>query len=286
MLNEPLRIVTFNILPFAYQLLTGWIHENGHKHVLAVTTPGPRTRPTPIYKGIIETAPRNVDILVTTRLRNVATPLIRALEPDLIMCFSFPYKLTPELISIPKIGTVNLHPAILPAYRGPNVFRMFYDDWHEYGITIHWMDAEFDTGNILSQRRTPIPEEIAPDAIMENWRKIAYQALSEGMAKAIAGEPGTAQDDSQASYAAPYTEEEKWLDFTETRRTLQLKHMGLTGEAKARIDGEAYSVKSIQTIPEQNTSGEPGQILERNGDSLTIQAGDEAVLVEVDPLSE
>lgn len=286
MSNEPLRIVTFNILPLAYQLLTRWIHENGHKHVLAVTTPGPTTRPTPVYKGIVESAPRNVDILVTTRLRNVATPLIRTLEPDLILCFSFPYKLTPELISIPKIGAVNLHPAVLPAYRGPNVFRMFYDDWHEYGITIHWMVAEFDTGNILSQGRAAMPEEIDADAIMENWVKIGDKALSEGMAKAIAGDPGTAQDNSQATYAAPYEEEEKWLDFTETRRTLQLKHMGLTGEAKARIDGEVYVIKSLQPVPERDSSGEPGQILDRNDDSLIIQAGDGALLVQIESLAD
>lgn len=286
MTDKALRIVTFNILPVAYQLLTRWINENGHKHILAVTTPGPTTRPTPTYAGVVEAAPRNVDVLVTTRLRNVATPLIRALEPDLIMCFSFPYRLTPELISIPKIGAVNLHPAVLPAYRGPNVFRMFYEDWHEYGVTIHWMDADFDTGNVLSQARVPLPQEIDAEAIMGNWLKIGYEALEEGMAKAIAGDPGTAQDDSQASYAAPYTEEEKWLDWSEPHRTLQLKHMGLTGEAKAYINDEAYRIKSIQILPGQNTSAEPGKILAHNGDTFTIQSGDAAILVQVEALSE
>ena len=284
--EKPLRIVTFNILPIAYQVLTRWINENGHKHILAVTTPGPTTRPTATYTGVVEAAPRNVDVLVTTRLRNVATPLIRTLEPDLIMCFSFPYRLTLELISIPKIGAVNLHPAVLPAYRGPNVFRMFYEGWHEYGVTIHWMDADFDTGNILSQARAPLPQEIDPEAIFENWVKIGYEALEEGMAKAIAGNPGTQQDDSEATYAAPYTEEEKWLDWNEPRRIIQLKHMGLVGEAKATINDEAYSIKSIQAIPQQELSGEPGQILDRNDNTYIIQSGDDAILVEVETLSE
>jgi len=283
--DQPLRIVTFNILPIAYQLLTRWIHENGHKHILAVTTPGPTTRPTPDYKGIVDSAPRNVDILVTTRLRKVATPLIRALEPDLIMCFSFPYRLTPELISIPKIGAVNLHPAVLPAYRGPNVFRMFYEDWHEYGVTIHWMDAEFDTGNILSQAKAPIPEEINPDAIMGNWLKIGYEALEEGMAKAIAGEPGTQQDDSQATYAAPYTEDELWLDWNDTVRDLQLKHMGLTGQAKAKIDGKAYAITSLQKS-ENRENGEAGRILSQDDSQFVIQVADGTVEVQVAPLEE
>lgn len=45
--TQPLKVVTFNFLPIAYDLVTQWIHDNGHQHLLAVTTPGPKSRPTP-----------------------------------------------------------------------------------------------------------------------------------------------------------------------------------------------------------------------------------------------
>ena len=92
--GTPLRIVTFNVQPMAYELVSNWIRQTNNKHVLAVTTPGPTTRPTPSYQGIVATASREVDILVTRRLRNMATPLIRALQPDLIISFTFPYRIT------------------------------------------------------------------------------------------------------------------------------------------------------------------------------------------------
>ncbi len=277
MSQEPLRVITFNFLPFAYNILTQWIHDNNHKHILAVTTPGPITRPTPVYKEIVTNAPRNVDILVTTRLRNVATPLIRELKPDLIMCFSFPYKLTPEIISIPRIGAVNLHPAVLPAYRGPNVFRMFYEGWHEYGVTIHWMDAEFDTGNILSQRRAPIPDDIVLDKLMAHWLTLGNEALYEGMERAIAGDAGTSQDDSGASYAAPYTDDDKWLDLSEPSQIVRRKGLALNmagqGTAKIALDGNSYSVMSIDYADDNDTANatdEGVRIVQANDGGLKL----------------
>ena len=78
------------------------------------------------------------------------------MRPDLIICFSFPYRITPEICTLPTYGAINLHPAVLPAYRGPNVLRPFYDGADVLGATMHWMAEDFDTGNIPSQRSEPM----------------------------------------------------------------------------------------------------------------------------------
>jgi len=277
-------------MPFAYNLLTKWIHDTGNKHVLAVTTPGPTTRPTPSYKEIVTNAPRNVDILVTTRIRNVATPLIRELKPDLILCFSFPYKLTSEIIGIPRIGTVNVHPSILPAWRGPNPFRMFYEGAEEYGFTCHWMDAEFDTGNILSQKRTPTPDVISNEAIFRTFLGLGSEALYEGMEKALAGEAGTPQDHANASYAAPFTEDEKWLDLTEPRQIVRRKglslNMGGAGTAKINVDGKSYTVMNLEFVDGYDVTASAGHVHESDNDTIVVQAGDSALKLTVEPLAE
>lgn len=283
MADAPLRIVTFNFLPLAYDLVTGWIHQHGHKHVLAVTTPGPTTRPTPAYRGIVNSAPRNVDILVTTRLRTVATPLIRALEPDLIICFSFPYRITPEICAIPRYGAVNLHPAILPALRGPNVMRGFYEGDSVYGATLHWIAPEYDTGNILSQKAAPVPEQVTMESIFPVWGQLVSEALAEGIARALDGDPGVAQDDAQATYAAPFTEEEHRIDLAEPRQVVQRKIVALAmggGVAQVEIEGRAYSVTGAVWV--EGTSGEqPGALLSADGESLTVQTGDGALRLQL-----
>jgi methionyl-tRNA formyltransferase len=282
--NKPLRIVTFNFLPLAYDFVVDWIHEKGHKHVLAVTTPGPKTRPTPQYIGIVQNAPRDVDILVTTRLRTVAAPLIRALEPDLITCLSFPYRIPPEIVSIPKYGAVNLHPAPLPAYRGPNIARVFYEGWHEFGATLHWIAEEFDTGNILSRKAAPMPDEIVEEKIIPVFVKLIKEALTEGVERALAGERGQVQDDSQASYAAPFTEEEYWLDLSESQRVLQNKVTGLnfanSGEAKVAIGKERFSATGLRLIAGE-TADSPGSIVEREDGALVVAVSDGLVRLDV-----
>ncbi|MFN8442621.1 MAG: formyltransferase family protein [Caldilineaceae bacterium] len=285
-----LRIVTFNFLPLGYDLLTNWIHEQGHRHVLAVTTPGPTSRPTPSYIEIVKKAPRDVDVLVTTRLRSVATPLIRSLQPDLIACLSFPYRITPELCAIPTYGAVNIHPAVLPAYRGPNVMRQFYEGAPVYGATAHWIAEDYDTGNILSQQSAPMPELVTFETVFPRWRGLMMQAIAEGMARAIAGDPGTAQDNTQSTYAAPFSEEEKWLNWNEPSLILQRKATALNalrrGEARARIEGQVYQILETQVLTDRTGGGSPGACLERNEESLVVQTADGAIRVKAQPVEE
>ncbi len=76
---SPLRVVTFNVLPVAYGVVSQWAAQGGHRIELVVTTPGPASRRTPSYQVVLNSAAPTVDVLVTTRLRKVALPLIRAL---------------------------------------------------------------------------------------------------------------------------------------------------------------------------------------------------------------
>ena len=283
-----MRIITFNILPIAFELVSRWAKAAGHEIVLAVTTPGPKSRLTPSYIGVVEKAPREVDVLVSTRIRTVVTPLVRALEPDLIISFSFPYRITPELIATPKHGAVNLHPAVLPAYRGPNVMRQFYDGAPVFGATLHWTDENFDTGRILSQKSAPMPESITPESIFMTWPRLMQQAITEGTARAFAGDPGQAQNDDVASYAAPFTSEEHWLDWSEPGLVCLRKSTGLNilepGAARAMIEGQAYKVMSIQLAPELEASAAPGTVLARGEDGLAIVVADGVVRVGVEAI--
>lgn len=285
---KSLRIVTFNFLPLGYDLLTEWIHAQGHRHVLAVTTPGPTSRPTPSYMEIVKKAPRDVDVLVTTRLRSVATPLIRALQPDLITCLSFPYRITPELCAIPTYGAVNIHPAVLPAYRGPNVMRQFYEGAPVYGATAHWIAEDYDTGRILSQKSAPMPELVTFETVFPRWRGLMMQAIAEGMERALAGEPGTSQDDSQASYAAPFSEDEKWLDWNEPTLVLQRKATALNalrrGEARARIEGQPFQILETQVLSDRKEGTMPGECLERSEEGMIIRTADGALRIKIQPL--
>jgi len=269
--------------PVCYEPIFKWVQDKGHKLVLLVTTPGPKSRPNTNYNDVISKAPRDLDILVTTRLRKVATPLIRELKPDLIVSFGFSYRITPELINMPTFGAINIHPALLPAYRGTNVLRQLYEDNKFFGTTVHWTSETFDTGNILSQKAAPIPENATQENIFPVWKTLHYQALNEAAEKAIAGDPGIAQDESKASIASEFTEQETWLDWSETQRILQRKFVALNwlGIAKAKINGQAYRVLELELTSEKVTNADAGQVIERSGDKLVIQTADRPVRIQI-----
>ena len=286
--RAPLRVVTFNILPLAYTLVSQWAAQGGHQIVLVVTSPGPTSRRSSSYQGVVNSVPPGTDVLVTTRLRKVATPLIRALAPDLIVSFSFPYLITPELCAIPRYGAVNLHPSALPSYRGPNPVRGIYEGFPLLGASLHWIAEEYDTGAILAQHTAPLPDNVTPEAIMQLWPPLMIGAFAEGVARAVAGEPGRVQDHSQASYGAAFTEAEHWLTPTDTRQVLQRQCAALNlfaPAAKLQRDGQAYLVARLDPLDDTMTAA-PGTISEQSEQGFTWQVADGRVRVQATAITQ
>ncbi len=82
---------------------------------------------------------------------------IEELQPDLIIVIAFGQKISPSLLAIPKIGAVNLHASLLPQLRGANPIQRAILNGAEYtGVTTMLMDADWDTGPILMQKRVEI----------------------------------------------------------------------------------------------------------------------------------
>ena len=76
----------------------------------------------------------------------------RDLNPDLIISYSAPQIIKPELLRVPKHGIINVHGALLPDYRGvlPS-FWYLYNDEKTGGATVHYMSADIDDGDIIEQ---------------------------------------------------------------------------------------------------------------------------------------
>ncbi|WP_370679877.1 methionyl-tRNA formyltransferase [Comamonas sp. GB3 AK4-5] len=87
-----------------------------------------------------------------------AAQWIREIAPDLIVVFSMSQLLRRDILSIPPMGAINLHPSYLPSYRGPNPdFWQYCSMELNPGATVHYIDLGEDTGDILFQDRLPIP---------------------------------------------------------------------------------------------------------------------------------
>ena len=110
--------------------------------------PGRDRRPRDDGRGGARRAP--------ARRRSTIAPLLASVEPDLVVCMGFPWKIPPDALAVPRLGWLNGHPSLLPRHRGPlPIAWAIREGDEEIGITFHLMDAELDTGPILAQRPYP-----------------------------------------------------------------------------------------------------------------------------------
>ena len=82
---------------------------------------------------------------------------IKALNADIGVVCSYDFKLSPEFLKTTKMGYINCHPSLLPDYRGPMpYFHIINNKERMSGITLHLMDEDYDTGDIIYQKEFEI----------------------------------------------------------------------------------------------------------------------------------
>jgi folate-dependent phosphoribosylglycinamide formyltransferase PurN len=82
---------------------------------------------------------------------------VRGLNPDLIVIITFHHLLKPEVFTLSRLATLNLHCSLLPHYRGPDpINKALADGAPETGVTVHWLDEGADTGDIVLQKKVPV----------------------------------------------------------------------------------------------------------------------------------
>src|SRR5204863_139741 len=126
-------------------------------------------------------APGDLDVLLPAS-RSTIAPLLASAQPDLVVCMGFPWKIPADALAVPRLGWLNGHPSLLPRHRGPlPVAWAIREGDDEVGITFHRMDAELDTGPILSQRSFPLGELEEPDVFYGRFGQVIGEALAQAL---------------------------------------------------------------------------------------------------------
>ena len=114
---------------------------------------------------------------------------IKALEPDLFIVASYGKIIPKKALEIPKLGCLNIHPSLLPCYRGASPIQAtILNGEQETGVTIMLMDEEMDHGPIISNFQFPISKEITFKELEERLIKESSKLLLETLTKWINGE--------------------------------------------------------------------------------------------------
>jgi methionyl-tRNA formyltransferase len=271
MTDQPWRVaIITSVAPIAHAFADA-VRDAGHEPV-AVLTPR-RPHPMPADIGVWDaTAPPGMDVLIA-RNKWSMEPLLRAVRPDLVLCFGFPWLIPPDALAVPRLGVVNMHPALLPRHRGPIPTSWAVRAGDEtYGVTWHWMDAEFDTGNILAQAPVPMePDDSDIRVVGPRLVRAAVELLPRVFERVAAGDPGDPQNvTGDEPYAAWFDEDYAEIDWSRPGGEVdrQVRAWSLIGGSRVpgpltTIDGRRVLVKRASTI-------DPGDV----DGAVRMQAGD------------
>jgi methionyl-tRNA formyltransferase len=209
------RVVIVTRIPPVLDGFDAVIREAGHEPVafLTMRNVDGRYGPPAGTGELVMGAAEELDVLLPARRRTVA-PLLASVEPDLVVCMGFPWKIPPDALAVPRLGWLNGHPSLLPRHRGPlPVAWAIRGGDEEIGITFHRMDADLDTGPILSQRRYTVGELEPPDVFFPRMGPVVGEALAEALERLAAGDEGTPQEEG-GNYESFFSEEDAWLDLS------------------------------------------------------------------------
>jgi methionyl-tRNA formyltransferase len=127
---------------------------------------------------------------------------LRRMAPDVVVSVSCPQVFKPALIEVPRLGILNVHGAALPKYRGvmPS-FWMLLNGESQAGVSVHFVDAGIDTGDLCGQRTFDILPEESLDAFLRRSKRIAAELLIEVLESIEAGRLSRrAIDPAEGSY--------------------------------------------------------------------------------------
>jgi len=86
-------------------------------------------------------------------------------RPDLLLSLMSRELIPSPVLDLPRLGGINMHPALLPDYRGVSpTFWCMAEGKDSGGVTLHWLDEDFDTGAIISQTLVPVAPSTTENA--------------------------------------------------------------------------------------------------------------------------
>lgn len=243
-----MRIVFMGTPDFAIPSLRVLV-EGPHEVVAVVTAPdrpagrGQKLRPSPVK---VYAESQQIPVLQPVKLRDPEfIESLQGFQPDLAVVVAF--RMLPRMVwSIPTVGTLNLHAALLPDYRGAAPLNwVLINGETKTGATTFMIDEKIDTGGMLLQRELDIPEEWTAgdlhDAMMEFGAELVADTV-----KALAANEVTpqAQDHTKFIHPAPKIfKEDCRIDWTKSAAELYNFIRGLSPYPTAWTEIEGLGLK-------------------------------------------
>lgn len=218
--------------------------------------------PTPVKAAAAELG---VKVLQPAKPAELAGEL-RALAPDLAVVVAYGRLLKSDLLGVPRLGFLNAHFSLLPAYRGaaPVQWALARGETRT-GVTLFWLDEGMDTGPVLAARATEIaPDEDAP-ALLARLTALGVALLDESLTALEAGRVARVPQSGTASAAPLIAREDARLDLSRPAGEAAGKIRGFRSWPKAWLALTSGALSVLKAAPaaegDPAGTGRPGRVL-------------------------
>jgi methionyl-tRNA formyltransferase len=283
------RIVFWGTPEFAVPALRA-IADEGHDVAGVVTQPD---RPAGRGRGVSQSAVKRealemgVPVLQPERARGEEFMAeLRALQPELSVVVAYGQILKPEVLELPRLGSINIHASLLPELRGAAPIQWaIVRGYESTGVTIMRMEAGLDSGPMLISAEEPILPDDSGAELTRRLSAVGAEAVVEALALIESGQiVEEVQDHSRATYAPKIERETARIDWSLPAEEVALFIRGMDDVPGAwTMHGARGAVKLFRPAVRPE-SGEPGTVLAVGADGVLVACGTGALMIrEVQP---
>ena len=208
---------------------------------------------------------------------------ISAAKPDLIWVTDYRYLLPVEIIRLPIRGVVNMHPSLLPKYRGrASINWAILKGETRIGLTAHFVDEGIDTGDIIEQKSFILSDDQdVGDAL--NMLYPLYRNITRNVLDYIRdGHPPRRQQDLTQGTCFPRRRpEDGQIDWSQPARTVRnlIRAVARPYPGAFTFHQQKKIIVWSSELGQQTMKAKPGEIIEGGSGSFTIQVGDGTLLI-------
>jgi methionyl-tRNA formyltransferase len=290
LIPPPWRIVFFGTPAFSIPVLKGLL-EGPDRVVAVVTQPdrergrGKKVSPSPVKELALQ---YELPVLQPENVKEAAfIEAVKKLDPDLFAVAAFGQILSKSLLEVPRMGGVNVHASLLPAYRGAApIARAILNGEKTTGVTTMLMDEGMDTGDILIQSEIPIEGVDTGETLQEKLSSLGGRLLLETIEKMRTGSiTPRLQDHSKATYAPPLKKEDGRIDWKKPAEEIdrQIRAFNPWPGGFSRLENRLLRIYRGEARKGESRAGD-GSVVWVGSDFIEVQTGSGSFLIrEVQP---
>ena len=239
--------------------------------------------PTPVAAFAQE---KGLPVFTPEHLDSACRDLISPLKADLLICFAYGHIFGPKFLAMFPMGGINLHPSLLPKYRGCTpVNAAILNGVNHTAVTIQTLGLKMDEGDILAQQIIDLDGSETGQSLLEISANIGADLICQLLKEASAAGklPQGRPQEGQASYTGIITKEDGRINWSEPASVIEAKIRAYYPEPGCWCmeNGLPLRILKAKVVSGENKSeDQPGQVLAFNkAQGIEIKTGQGSLFV-------